>query len=70
VLEKNRQERGEEDDVMDKSVSEIFHHFIGRAVTLEDLQKLSSQMLVGFQQALVQRHCSCDLPMGFHFAIS
>ncbi|CAM6062813.1 unnamed protein product [Sphagnum tenellum] len=37
---------------MDKSVSEIFHHFIGRAVTLEDLQKLSSQMLVGFQQAL------------------
>ncbi|CAM6038745.1 unnamed protein product [Sphagnum compactum] len=37
---------------MDKSVSEIFHQFIGRAVTLEDLQKLSSQMLVGFQQAL------------------
>jgi hypothetical protein len=52
VLEKSRQERGEEDDIMDKSVSEIFHHFIGRAVTLEDLQKLSSQMLVGFQQAL------------------
>ncbi|KAH8931425.1 hypothetical protein BDL97_19G020500 [Sphagnum fallax] len=34
------------------SIAQIFHLFISRVVDLEDLQKLSSQMLIGFQQAL------------------
>lgn len=42
------------DDLMDSSpsIAQIFHLFISRVVDLEDLQKLSSQMLIGFQQAL------------------
>ncbi|CAK9266886.1 unnamed protein product [Sphagnum jensenii] len=34
------------------SIAQIFHLFISRFLDLEDLQKLSSQMLIGFQQAL------------------
>ncbi|CAK9869466.1 unnamed protein product [Sphagnum jensenii] len=34
------------------SIAQIFHLFISRFLDLENLQKLSSQMLIGFQQAL------------------
>lgn len=54
VLEKSRQERGQEDDVMDKSVSEIFHHFIGRLVFCLLLLELFDSLNIDYYWIVLQ----------------